>query len=147
MIAQNAKAFTLHFILNRAIFFKWKVEQIMNGLKIMCVRIELLLFLDSISFLPFALRKLSDAFGLTVSKSWYPHYFNTRANLDYVGKFPDVSHYSVDEMRASEREDFLAGYEGQRDQLFDKRRVLASYSNDGVSVSDPEAGIPTDREH
>ena len=54
-------------------------------------------------FLSFALRKLSDAFGLTVSKSWYLHYFNTRANLDYVGKFPEVSYYVVDEISASER--------------------------------------------
>jgi DNA polymerase III alpha subunit (gram-positive type) len=77
VIAHNAKAFDLHFILHRGIFLKWKLEPIMNGLKIMCMRMEHLLFLDSISFLPFALRKLSDAFGLTVSKSWYPH-FNTR---------------------------------------------------------------------
>ena len=37
-------------------------------------------------------------------------------------------------MSASEREDFLAWYEGQRDQLFDNRRVLASFSQDDVSV-------------
>ena len=134
MIAHNAKAFDLHFIPNRAIFLKWKVELIMNSLKIMCMRMEHFLFLDRISFLPFALRKLSDTFGLTVSKSWYPHYFNTRANLDYVGKFLGLSYYRVDEMSASEREDFLAWYEGQRDQLFDNRRVLASYSQDAVSV-------------
>jgi len=90
VIAHNAKAVDLRFILHRAIFVKWNVEMIMNGLKIMCMRMEQLLFLDSISFLPFAFRKLSDALGLTVSKSWNPNYFNTRANLDYVGKFPDV---------------------------------------------------------
>jgi hypothetical protein len=126
VIAHNAKAFDLHFILHRVIFLKWKVELIMNGLKIMCMRMEHLLFLDIISFLPFALRKLSDAFGLTVSKSWYSHYFNTRANLDYVGKFPDVSYYSIDKMSVSEREEFLAWYEGQQGELFDNRRVLAA---------------------
>ena len=62
----------------------------MNGMKIMCMRVEHLVFLDSVSFLPFALRKLSEAFGLTIAKSWYRHYFNTRANLDYVGKIPDI---------------------------------------------------------
>ena len=97
MIAHNAKAFDLHFILNRAILMKWQVELIMNGIKIMCMRVcEYLMFLDSISFLPFALRKLPEAFGLTVAKSWYPHYFNTRAILDYVGKIPDISYYGVD---------------------------------------------------
>jgi hypothetical protein len=47
---------------------------------------EHLKFIDSICFLPFPLRKLSGAFGLTASKSWYPHYFNKAENLDYVGQ-------------------------------------------------------------
>jgi len=90
VIAHNAKAFDLHFILNRAILLKWQVELIMKGLQIMCMRVEQLVFLDSISFLPFASRKLPEAFGLTVAKSWYPHYFNTRANLAYVGKIRHI---------------------------------------------------------
>ena len=79
----------------------WQVELIMNGMKIMCMRVQHLVFLDSNSFLPFALRKLPETFGLTVAKSWYSHYFNTRANLDYLGKIPDVSYYGVDEMSTS----------------------------------------------
>jgi len=39
----------------------------MNGFKIMCMKMERLVFLDSVSFLPFLLRKLSVAFGLTAS--------------------------------------------------------------------------------
>ena len=38
--AHNAKAFDLHFILNRAIQLKWKPELIMDGLKIMCMKTE-----------------------------------------------------------------------------------------------------------
>jgi len=49
----------------------------MNGLKIMCIRMEHLVFLDSVSYLPFPLRTLREAIGLTVAKSWQPHYFNT----------------------------------------------------------------------
>ena len=63
----------------------------MNGMKIMCMRAEHLVFLDIISFLHFPLRKLPEAFGLTVAKSCYPHYFNTQANLKYVGKIHDAS--------------------------------------------------------
>jgi len=54
VIAHNAKAFNLNFILNRAILLKWQMELIMNGMNIMCMRTEHLVFLDSISFLPFA---------------------------------------------------------------------------------------------
>ena len=89
--AHNAKAFDLHFILNRAFLLKWQPELITKRLKIMCMKMQHLVFLDSVSFLPFPLRKLPEAFGLTASKSWYPHYFNTEENLHYVGPIPDVS--------------------------------------------------------
>ena len=79
-IAHNAKAFDLHFILNRAIFLKWKPKLIVNGLKIICMTMEHLTFIDSISFMPCSQRKLPETFGLTGAKSWYPHYFNTKEN-------------------------------------------------------------------
>ena len=57
-IAYNAKAFDHHFILNRAILLKWKPELIRNGLKIMCMKMEHLVLLDRVSFLPCPLRQL-----------------------------------------------------------------------------------------
>ena len=50
---------------------------IMNGLKIMCMRMEHLVFVDGVFFPHIPLHRLPEAFGLTVAKSWYPHYFNT----------------------------------------------------------------------
>jgi len=97
-IAHNAKAFDFNFVLNRAIMLKWRTELIMDWFKIKCMKMEHLVFLDSLSFIPCPLRKLSEAFGLTATKSCYPHYFNTEKNLDYVGPIPDVSYYGVNEM-------------------------------------------------
>jgi hypothetical protein len=108
VIAHNAKVFDLHFIMKRAIFLKWQRELIMSGQKIMCMKMEHLKFIDSICFLPFPLGKLSGAFGLTASKSWYIHYFIKTANLDYVGQIPDIEYYCVNEMGVSERTEFLA---------------------------------------
>jgi hypothetical protein len=105
----------------------------MNGMKIMCMRAEHLVF-DSVFSLPFELRKLPKAFGLTFAKTWYPHYFNTRANLDCVGKIPDISYYGVDEVNASEWNKFLPWYEGQKNEVFDNRRILESYCQDDVNV-------------
>ena len=68
-IAHNAKTFDLHFIRNMAIFLKWKSEIITNGLKIISMKMDHLVFLDSVSFLPCALRKLPEAFGLEATKS------------------------------------------------------------------------------
>ena len=68
-IAHNAKSSDLQFILNRAILLKWKPEWIMNGLKIMCMKVEHLVLLESVSLHPFPLRKLPEALGQTASKS------------------------------------------------------------------------------
>jgi len=93
-----------------------------------------IVFLDSNSFLLSALRKQPEAFGLKVAKSWYPHYINTRANLDYVGKLPDMSYYEVDEMSASERTGFLDWYECQKFEVIENRRLLESYSQGVVNL-------------
>jgi hypothetical protein len=93
-----------------------------------------MIFLDSISYLPLPLRKLPEAFGLPSSKSWYPHYFNTRENLDYIGPIPSTSYYGVSGMSDSERCEFLAWYEGQKGELFDNKRVLETYCQDDVTV-------------
>ena len=82
---------------------KCKPEIITNGLKIISLKMEHLEFLDIVSFLPCALRKLPEAFGMLAAKSWYPNYFNTEENLDYVGPMPDISFYGVDEMGREER--------------------------------------------
>jgi len=89
--ANTGQAFGLHFILNRALLRKWKPKLNMNGQKIMCMKIEHLVFLDSESFLPFPLLRQPETFGLSASKSWYPHDYNTEENLDYIGRIPDVS--------------------------------------------------------
>jgi hypothetical protein len=73
--------------------------------------VEHLTFLDSISFLPMALRKLHEAFGLSATKCWYPHYFNTIANLDYVGSNPCIEQYGAAEMSESERKEFISWYD------------------------------------
>jgi hypothetical protein len=108
-IAYNAKAFDLHFILNRLVRMKSLPELlIMNGQKIMCLKVENVTWLDSLNYLAMPLRKLPDAFGLTTQKSWYPHIFNTTENMDYVGPTPNVSYYAIDHMHESERKEFLS---------------------------------------
>jgi hypothetical protein len=80
------------------------------------------------------LRNLPEAFGLFAKKSWYPHYFNTQANLNYVGPMTDKSEYGYDHMSVSEREAFLAWYVERKGRVFDNRRVLEQYCQDDVTV-------------
>jgi len=98
------------------------------------MKMEHLFFLDSVPFLPCALRKLPEAFGLSASKSWYPHYLNTRENLNHVGPIPYLAYYEVNEMREEETKEFLVWYESQRSETFDNRHVLESYAQVEVTV-------------
>ena len=84
--------------------------------------------------MPMPLRKLPEAFGLQASKSWFPHYFNTKANLDYVGPIPDIKYYGADEMGEAERREFTAWYNEQKVKVFDNRHVLEQYCQGDVTV-------------
>jgi len=86
----------------------------MNGLKIICVKVEHLVFLDSVSCLTCPLHKLPEAYVLTASKSWYTYYFKTEENFDYIYPIPDIEYYGVNEMGEEERREFLAWCESQK---------------------------------
>ena len=45
-----------------------------------------------------------------------------------------MTNYGEDEMSASERNEFLAWYEVQKDEVFDNKRVQEAYSQDDVGV-------------
>jgi len=89
-------------MLKRAIPLKRNPQIILSVLKTISTKTQHLHFLDSISYLPMPLRKLPEVFGLSLSKSWFPHYFNTKANLEYVGPIPDIGCLGADEMGGRE---------------------------------------------
>ena len=132
-IAHSARGMDAHFILDRALLLKWTPKLILNGQNVY-MTLHHITFLDSISFLPMALRKLPEAFGISASKSWYPHYFNTKSNWDYVGPIPGIEHYGVEQMNESEGEEFMAWHETQKDIVFNNRQVLTQYCKDEVTV-------------
>ena len=128
-IAHNAKAFDLHFVLNRLVRMKMLPELlIMNGQNVTCLKVENVTRLYSLNYLVMPLRKLPEAFGLTAQKSFYPHLFNTTSNTNYVGHASDVSYYGIEQMHESERKGVLSWYETvTKKEVFDNRRVLESY--------------------
>ncbi|XP_054718605.1 uncharacterized protein LOC129233999 [Uloborus diversus] len=84
------KGFDGHFILS------WLLEQgtapnvIPNGSKLMAITHPNLniRIIDSFNFLPMALAKLPECFGLEeLKKGYFPHTFNTRENQSYVNKY------------------------------------------------------------
>jgi len=89
-------------------------------------------FLDSVSYLPMPLRKVPETFGLSTQKTWFSHYWNTEANLDYVGPIPDIKYFGADEMSENERISCLGIM--SKKTVFDNRRALEQYCQDDVTV-------------
>ena len=93
-----------------------------------------MLFIDSVSYLPMPLVKLPETFGLSVTKSWYPHYLNKNTNMNYVGSILDVSYFGYDEMKICVRREFMTWYDDQKNKVFGNKLVLEKYFQDDVTV-------------
>jgi len=56
----------------------------MDGSKILSMVVENFHFLDLLNYLPMSLKSMPISFDLTWKKGYYPHFFNTASNLNYV---------------------------------------------------------------
>ena len=74
-------------------------EVLLNGSKIVLIKFSNVTIKDSINFIPMALAKFSKTFGLNeLKKGYFPHFFNTPKNQDYIGKYPDPESFGSDFM-------------------------------------------------
>jgi G:T-mismatch repair DNA endonuclease (very short patch repair protein) len=106
----------------------------MDGSKILSMVVENFHFLDSLNFLPMSLKSMPKSFDLTCKKGYYPHFFNTASNLNYVSPYPEPEFYGADSMSVDERTQFLEWYEEQKVKLFSNKAELLAYCMDDVSV-------------
>ena len=125
-VAHNMKGYDGYFLLEYLIDNAMRPDKIIyNGSKIMYMAVEKDLHIkviDSLNFLPMKLASLPNAFGLKeLKKGWFPHYFNTKANQQYSGPYPEPKYYGVDFMGSKEREEFLKWHESTQQQIIDFR--------------------------
>ncbi|KAL5005275.1 hypothetical protein ScPMuIL_018731, partial [Solemya velum] len=131
-VAHNMRSYDGFFLLNYLINQSIRPNKIIfSGSKIMYMEVGRDLHirvLDSLNFLPMKLSQLPISFGLAeVKKGWFPHFFNTRENQEYIGPYPSSHYYGVDYMGAKEREAFLDWHGGLQGQIFDFRREILEY--------------------
>jgi hypothetical protein len=72
-------------MLRKILELRWTPQLIMDGTKILSMIVENLHFLDSLNFLPMSLKSMPKSFDLTCKKGYYPQFFNTAKNLEYMG--------------------------------------------------------------
>ena len=91
VMAHNAQGFDGQFILDHLEQQAVEPTIIANGRKIICLSSNGVKLIDSMSFLPMALKQFPGAFNLKeLKKGHFPHYFNTAANWNYRGPIPDT---------------------------------------------------------
>ena len=138
-IAHNFKGYDSYFILDYLYKNNVKPTLIMNGAKIMEMRVPdvNVRFIDSLNFFPMPLSKLPKTFGMKeLKKGYFPHFFNTEENQHYVGPIPDVEHYDPDGMKPEARDAFLTWYQEQQTKkvVFNMQEELVAYCRSDVDI-------------
>jgi hypothetical protein len=139
VIAHNMRGFDGVLVLKHLLENGICPEIINNGQKIMTMTIKNcnLRFIDSFNFLPMGLAKLPKAFGLDCgSKGYFPHFFNTPDNQNYVGPVPDQRFYGSDTMSKQDKTNFEKWYHQQRDMnaVFDFEKEMSAYCKQDVDI-------------
>ncbi len=90
-------------------------------------------YIDSYSFLPMKLSKMTSALNLnTDEKGFFPHHFNRLQNANYVGPYLSKELYGYNTMSDSDQTKFDRWYESVAGQVFDLKKQLGMYCKNDV---------------
>ena len=135
------KSYDGYFLLEYLIANSIRPQNIIyNGSKIMSMSVGSGLnirVLDSLNFLPMKLAALPGSFGLTeLKKGYFPHYFNTSENQNYIGPIPDTKYYGPAYMSRKDRKDFLEWHarHAANSYIFDFRKEMQGYCISDVTI-------------
>jgi len=82
-----------------------------------------------------ALSKLPAVFNLEAKeKGYFPHFFNTLENSNYVGPYPPMETYGVESMTAKDRSKFESWYRAQDGKVFNMREQIVAYCSNDVDL-------------
>lgn len=72
------------------------------------------------------------------AKGYYPHFFNTPENVNYVGPLPSAEYYGADSMKSKERNAFIKWYNTEKSNhtVFDNENELCSLVTEKIMASD-----------
>lgn len=139
-IAHNGMGYDYRFII------KWIYENtiykpfvIWGGQKIITMSIKELgiRFIDSLSFLTMPLKAFPKTFGQTeLKKGYFPHWFNTLENRNYVGVMPSVEMFKPERMDKKSYGEFMKWYKEKIDTnyVWDEEKEMREYCISDVDI-------------
>ena len=115
-IAHNGRGYDFQLVM------KWVYEKtslkpftIYAGSKIMTFSVEKeykIRFLDSLNFLTMKLETFPKTFGIKeLKKGFYPYWFNTAENFNYIGEMPERKLFTPNKMSIKKRKEFNDWYD------------------------------------
>jgi hypothetical protein len=138
VLAHNAKGYDSQHVLKRCVEdYKWAPELITNGLQILQMKIPFtnISFIDSLAFMPLPLSGLPKAFGFSETvKGYFPHFFNTPENQNYIGPYPDKEMYGFSTMTNDQQREFLKWYLNVKDSTFNFKEEILKYCHNDVEI-------------
>jgi hypothetical protein len=94
-------------------------------------------FIDSLSFLTMPLSTFPKTFGLKeLKKGYFPHFFNTVKNANYIGKIPHKKHYGYNSFNKDSRAKFIKWHDDQmaKDVVFNMKEEILAYCISDVDI-------------
>jgi hypothetical protein len=74
----------------------------------MLLEVTKIKIIDSHNFVASPLSAFPKTFGLKeLKKGYFPHFFNTHENQNYIGPIPDVTYYCADTIGKDTRKTFI----------------------------------------
>ncbi|KAK3926575.1 putative DNA polymerase [Frankliniella fusca] len=135
--AHNAKAYDSVFILQEMIKRHLKPDLVLQGAKIICMKLGNWKFVDSLSFLPMPLSAMPKSFDFQeLKKGYWPFLACKPEYYDYEGPLLDRELYCVSGMKSKAAEEFNHWYDEQvaKNYLFNFRRDLIEYCISDVTI-------------
>jgi hypothetical protein len=73
---------------------------------------------------------------MNLKKGFFPHWFNTRENRNYVGEIPDVSYFKPERMNTKKYEDFMKWYNQKIEvnYIWDEEKEMREYCISDVDI-------------
>jgi len=92
---------------------------------------------DSHNFVASPQSSFPKTFGLNeLKKGYFPHYFNTNENQNYVGAIPDAKYYGTGTMGKTPRQVFLKWHAANimENYVFDFQKEFLEYCDSDVDI-------------
>lgn len=120
--------FILNYIINNILASDLQPKVILRGSKILSIKFRNVRIIDTYNFIPIALAEFSTAFTLSeLKKGYFPHLFNTKANQNYKGPYPEKKFYGVEFMSSEKLRLFDEWYATKTNEIFDFKEEFRGY--------------------